>query len=71
MNEANKITTLDAATPLLFHARRQWRGASEFFRWPFRIPTGFRLPAQGCEERATLGKRCKGTENPKGVPAAG
>ena len=29
---ANKITALDAAMTLVFHAGRQWRGASEFHR---------------------------------------
>ena len=33
-----------------------------------RIPTGFRPKAQGCEGRATLGKRRK-ESNPKGVVA--
>src|SRR4026207_846309 len=34
-----------------------------------RIPTGFRHLAQGCEARATLGKRGKGNLNPEGVTA--
>jgi hypothetical protein len=28
----NEITSLDAATSLLFHVGRHWRGASEFQR---------------------------------------
>ena len=32
MISPNKVTTLDAAMTILFHAERQWRGASEFFR---------------------------------------
>src|SRR5262245_44991882 len=35
-----------------------------------RIPKGFRLKAQGCEERATLGDRRNEIINPNGVAAA-
>jgi len=35
-----------------------------------RIPKGFRLEAQGCEERATLGLRWGGWSNPERVPPA-
>ena len=34
-----------------------------------RIPTGFRLKAQGCEARATLGNRHPKFHNPNGVAA--
>jgi len=32
MISPNEITSLDTAMTLLFHAGRQWRGASEFLR---------------------------------------
>jgi hypothetical protein len=32
-----------------------------------RIPTGFQPPAQGCEERATLGLLTQVISNPNGV----
>src|SRR5882724_1534181 len=35
----NPITSLDAAVTLLFAIGRQWRGASEFFRWRTRRMT--------------------------------
>jgi|SRR6266850_2134063 len=34
------------------------------------IPKGLRPPAQGCEERATLGERCWEIHNPNGVATA-
>src|SRR5438128_546178 len=37
----------------------------------FPIPTGLCPPAQGCEERATLGKGAKEIGNPNGVVALG
>ena len=36
---------------------------------PSRIPTGFRLPAQGCEQRATLGHRPTNLTNRNAVAA--
>jgi hypothetical protein len=36
-----------------------------------RIPKGFRNKAQGCEERATLGKRFRSVNNPERVAARG
>jgi hypothetical protein len=38
---------------------------------PLRIPKGFRLKAQGCEERATLGQTAKIPVNPEGVVPQG
>ena len=36
--------------------------------WTFpQIPKGFRLKAQGCEARVTLGKMPEKSPNPKGV----
>src|ERR1051326_7342338 len=35
------------------------------------IPKGLRPPAQGCEERATLGKRWRGLTNPNRQPGCG
>jgi hypothetical protein len=35
-----------------------------------RIPKGFHQSAQGCEARATLGKRAEATFNPNGVASA-
>src|SRR5690242_19841019 len=35
----------------------------------FRIPKGLSPPAQGCEERATLGVECRGRSNPERVAA--
>ena len=37
---------------------------------PFRIPTGFHPPAQGCEERATLGQPDNDTGYPERVAPA-
>ncbi len=45
------------------------RGSKDFASLFRRIPTGFRHSAQGCEARATLGKRGKGNLNPNGVAA--
>jgi hypothetical protein len=43
----NHITALDAALTILFHVRRQRRGASEFNRWGigamYRIPTDLNI----------------------------
>ena len=38
-------------------------------RWPRTIPKGLRPPAQGCEERATLGHGSQMETNPNGVVA--
>ncbi len=36
-------------------------------RMPCRIPKGFSPPAQGCEQRATLGTQPEGLSNPERV----
>src|SRR5207247_10634627 len=51
----NDAHSVDAPIAPLFQIVHHWRRATDAPRWPFRIPTGFRPPAQGCEERAMLG----------------
>ena len=41
-----------------------------YTQFAFSAPTGLRPKAQGCEERATLGKRIEKLANPEGVAAA-
>jgi hypothetical protein len=62
-------------------AIRTWKGGNSSFRHlllgrisgtgnhSWKIPKGFRLKAQGCEERATLGNDSEGIDNPNGVVA--
>ena len=45
------------------------RDLTELVGQAARIPTGFRLKAQGCEARATLGNQREGTGNPNEVAA--
>jgi hypothetical protein len=65
---------VDAKDKMRSHPSSFWSHLPDMFsradyRAASRIPKGFRLKAQGCGSRATLGKRAEGNLNPNGVAA--